>query len=159
MDRADQSISHIYTVYRPGKVTHYPGVISRMAEESEGNEPITLKVRDQGGEEMFFKVKKNTKLSKVMTAFAERRGVALTSLRFLLDGERVNGEDTPKMVRLLMLQFSLFIPIIIIRWMYAVGTGGRGPNRCPARGNGGEHVNFRPLIIILLVIGINYFYF
>jgi hypothetical protein len=28
-----------------------------MEGENEGNEPITIKVRDQGGEEMFFKVK------------------------------------------------------------------------------------------------------
>jgi hypothetical protein len=33
-----------------------------------------------------------------MSAYAERRGVAQSSLRFTLDGERINPEDTPKMV-------------------------------------------------------------
>ena len=66
----------------------------------EVNETITLKVRDQSGEEMFFKVKKTTKLSKMMDAFAKRRGVPSSSLRFQLDGERIKGDDTPKMLEL-----------------------------------------------------------
>ena len=70
------------------------------APAEEGSETITLKVRDQSGEEMFFKVKKTTKLSKMMEAFAKRRGVPPSSLRFQLDGERIKGEDTPKMLEL-----------------------------------------------------------
>jgi hypothetical protein len=38
-------------------------IISEMAEEDK--ETITLRVKDQGGDEMFFKVKKNT-VMKVM---------------------------------------------------------------------------------------------
>ena len=49
---------------------------------------------------MFFKVKKTTKLSKMMEAYAKRRGVPVSSLRFSLDGERIGVEDTPKMLEL-----------------------------------------------------------
>ena len=73
-----------------------------MSDETgeEVNETITLKVRDQSGEEMFFKVKKTTKLGKMMDAYAKRRGVPPNSLRFQLDGERLKSEDTPKMLEL-----------------------------------------------------------
>jgi len=64
------------------------------------NEPITIRVKDQTGEETMFKIKKSTKMSKVFTAYAQRKGVEVTSLRFLLDGERINDTDTPKMLEL-----------------------------------------------------------
>lgn len=62
--------------------------------------PITIKVRDQSGEEMFFKVKKGTAMKKIMQTFAERKGVSVESLRFSIDGERVNEGDTPKMLEM-----------------------------------------------------------
>jgi hypothetical protein len=34
----------------------------------------------------------------MMDAYAQRRGIALESLRFTLDGTRVSPDDTPKMV-------------------------------------------------------------
>ncbi|KAJ1399546.1 ubiquitin-related domain-containing protein, partial [Ochromonadaceae sp. CCMP2298] len=74
-----------------------------VGDEEGGNladEPITLKVRDQSGEEMFFKVKKGTSMKKVMQAFADRKGVQLDMLRFTIDGSRVNEGDTPKMLEL-----------------------------------------------------------
>jgi small ubiquitin-related modifier len=49
---------------------------------------------------MFFKVKKTTKMEKILSAYAQRRGVALTSLRFMLDGTRIKETDTPKMLEL-----------------------------------------------------------
>mmetsp|Transcript_10039 Transcript_10039/g.28125 ORF Transcript_10039/g.28125 Transcript_10039/m.28125 type:complete len:96 (+) Transcript_10039:18-305(+) len=61
----------------------------------EGKEPITLRVRDQTGEETFFKIKKGTKMAKVFDAFARRKGVQSSSLRFLMDGDRVKEDDTP----------------------------------------------------------------
>lgn len=62
--------------------------------------PITLKVKDQSGEEMMFKVKKGTKMSKIFGAYAQRKGVDMANLRFTLDGARVQGEDTPKMLEM-----------------------------------------------------------
>ena len=68
--------------------------------ENAAEAPITLKVRDQSGEEMFFKVKKGTAMKKIMQAFADRKGVSLEVLRFTIDGTRVNAEDTPKMLEM-----------------------------------------------------------
>jgi SH3-like domain-containing protein len=68
--------------------------------ENLAEQPITVKVRDQSGEEMFFKVKKGTAMKKIMQAFADRKGVALDVLRFTIDGARVNAEDTPKMLEM-----------------------------------------------------------
>ena len=60
---------------------------------------VTLKVRDQSGEEMFFKVEKGTAMKKIMQAFADRKGVSLEVLRFTFDGTRLNAKDTPKMLK------------------------------------------------------------
>lgn len=57
-------------------------------------------MKDQTGEETFFKIKKSTKMSKVMDTYAKRKGVDIRSLRFLLDGERINPDDTPKTLEL-----------------------------------------------------------
>jgi hypothetical protein len=34
----------------------------------------------------------------MMDAYAQRKGIALESLRFALDGSRISSDDTPKMV-------------------------------------------------------------
>ena len=54
----------------------------------------------QAGEETFFKIKKTTKMSKVFETYASRKGVQSSSLRFLLDGDTINGDQTPKMLEL-----------------------------------------------------------
>ncbi|CAM9100655.1 unnamed protein product [Ascophyllum nodosum] len=61
---------------------------------------ITIRVRDQTGEETYFKVKKTTRMEKVFTTYATRKGVSVSALRFLLDGQRVNAEDTPTSLEL-----------------------------------------------------------
>jgi len=66
----------------------------------ETNEPITIRVRDQTGEETFFKIKKTTKMSKVFNTYAQRKGVQISSLRFLLDGERIEEGQTPESLEL-----------------------------------------------------------
>lgn len=40
-------------------------------------------------------------MEKIFSAYAQRKGVPVTALRFLLDGTRISGDQTPKMVRLL----------------------------------------------------------
>jgi len=65
-----------------------------------GELPLTLKVRDQSGDEMFFKVKMSTHLSKIFEAYANRRGLSLATLRFMIEGKRLTGEDTPKLLEL-----------------------------------------------------------
>ena len=71
-----------------------------MAEGGSTEEVMTVRVRDQTGEEMFFKVKKETKMTKIFDAYAARRGFQSQQLRFMLDGERIKGDDTPKMLEL-----------------------------------------------------------
>ena len=68
----------------------------KKPEKKEGGEgSLNIRIRDQTGEETFFKVKKTTKLDKVFNAYSTRKGVAATSLRFLFDGSRVRGDQTP----------------------------------------------------------------
>jgi small ubiquitin-related modifier len=66
--------------------------------KSEGT--ITLRVKDQSGDEMLFKVKKTTEMSKVFDAYANRLGVTALQLKFMVDGSRINPTDTPKMLEL-----------------------------------------------------------
>ena len=54
----------------------------------------------QTGEETFFKIKKSTKMQKVFDTYAQRKGIQSSSLRFLLDGEKIGAEQTPKMLEL-----------------------------------------------------------
>ncbi|GMH69783.1 hypothetical protein TrVE_jg4207 [Triparma verrucosa] len=61
---------------------------------------ITIRVKDQTGEETFFKIKRSTKMEKVFQTYATRRGVDFNSLRFLLDGERIGADETPKTLEL-----------------------------------------------------------
>ena len=65
------------------------------------NDTITLSIKDQSGDETFFKVKKTTPMKKIMAAYAQRKGVPQDTLRFILDGERVVPEDTPKTLEML----------------------------------------------------------
>ena len=82
------------------QVTHKPPRNNiQMADEKE-SDTITIRVKDQGGDETFFKVKKTTKMQKVFGAYAQRKGVAITSLRFLIDGDRIDPAETPKSLEL-----------------------------------------------------------
>ncbi|KPM39997.1 hypothetical protein AK830_g6554 [Neonectria ditissima] len=64
-------------------------------EQGPGNsEHLNIKVTDNNNE-VFFKIKRTTKLEKLMGAFCERQGKALSSVRFLFEGTRVQASDTP----------------------------------------------------------------
>jgi len=65
------------------------------AKTEDANAPINIKVTTQTGEEVFFKIKRNTKLSKLQGAYATKVGKDVSSIRFLYDGQRVNENDTP----------------------------------------------------------------
>jgi len=64
-------------------------------EEGTKAEAITVKVKDQQGEETHFKIKSTTKFSKVFNAYAQRKGVDPNSLRFMFDGSHIQAEQTP----------------------------------------------------------------
>jgi len=57
---------------------------------------LTIRVKDQSGEETFFKVKTSTKMGKVFGAFAKRKGVESAAMRFIYDGRRVANDETPE---------------------------------------------------------------
>lgn len=63
------------------------------------SEHLNIKVTD-GNNEVFFKIKRSTKLEKLMRAFCERQGKDPKTARFLFDGQKVNGTDTPDTVSL-----------------------------------------------------------
>lgn len=50
---------------------------------------LTRLLPPQEGEETFFKVKPTTKMTKVFSAYAQRKGVKVTALRFMIDGNRI----------------------------------------------------------------------
>ncbi|EQC28393.1 hypothetical protein SDRG_13722 [Saprolegnia diclina VS20] len=70
------------------------------ADGEDKKQTITIRVKDQSGEETFFKVKPHTKMEKIFSAYAQRKGVPVTALRFLLDGTRIAADQTPKMLEL-----------------------------------------------------------
>ena len=61
---------------------------------------ITLKIKDVNGEETFFKVKKTMLIKKVADAYCKKKGLAEGSVRFLVDGERIDLSETPKTLEL-----------------------------------------------------------
>ncbi|KIX95374.1 uncharacterized protein Z520_08891 [Fonsecaea multimorphosa CBS 102226] len=63
------------------------------------NEHLNIKVTD-GNNEVFFKIKRSTKLEKLMRAFCERQGKDLKSARFLFDGQKVQTGDTPEQLEM-----------------------------------------------------------
>jgi Ubiquitin-2 like Rad60 SUMO-like len=60
-------------------------------------EHLNIKVTD-GNNEVFFKIKRSTKLEKLMNAFCERQGKQMSTVRFLFDGQRVQPGDSPDTV-------------------------------------------------------------
>ncbi len=69
-----------------------------MADEKPGNEHLSLKVKAQDGNEVFFKVKRTTQFHKVMGAYCKKVGADMESVRFLFDGQRLQPNQTPQEV-------------------------------------------------------------
>ena len=58
-------------------------------------ETISLQVKNQRGEAIFFKARRVTKLQKLMDAYCARTGTGANEVRFLFDGQRLTGAQTP----------------------------------------------------------------
>eukprot|EP00913_Durusdinium_trenchii_P033309 g31184.t1 len=65
-----------------------------MADAAEAPQHIQLKVKDQQGSEVQFKIKKTTPLRKLMDAYCSRLGLQASQVRFMVDGERIAADDT-----------------------------------------------------------------
>jgi small ubiquitin-related modifier len=59
-------------------------------------EHINLRVVSQHGAEVYFKIKQNTQLKKLMSAYCERQGQQSQAIRFVYDGNRLQETDTPE---------------------------------------------------------------
>ena len=70
--------------------------------EPEQPATITISIRDQGGDETFFKILGTTKLSEVFNAFAAGRRFEGCQLAFNVDGDRIDmfGEETANSLEL-----------------------------------------------------------
>jgi small ubiquitin-related modifier len=76
---------------------HDNGSPGERREPTQSAEHLNIKVTDNNNE-VFFKIKRSTKLEKLMTAFCDRQGKTLNSVRFLFEGQRVQKNDTPDTV-------------------------------------------------------------
>ena len=56
---------------------------------------INIKVVNQDGAEVYFKIKTTTPFKRLMDAYCNRQGQIVTSFRFLYDGQRLMAQDTP----------------------------------------------------------------
>eukprot|EP00751_Fragilariopsis_kerguelensis_P015054 CAMPEP_0170761370 /NCGR_PEP_ID=MMETSP0733-20121128/2130_1 /TAXON_ID=186038 /ORGANISM="Fragilariopsis kerguelensis, Strain L26-C5" /LENGTH=380 /DNA_ID=CAMNT_0011101339 /DNA_START=213 /DNA_END=1355 /DNA_ORIENTATION=- len=61
---------------------------------TQSNEPIIIRVRDQTGKETFFKIRKTTKFSNIFNTYEQRKGVPISSLCFVLNEERIEEAQT-----------------------------------------------------------------
>lgn len=57
-------------------------------------EHLNVKVTDGNGE-VFFKIKRSTRLEKLMRAFCDRSGKSFETVRFTFEGDRVTKDHTP----------------------------------------------------------------
>ena len=73
-----------------------PASASTSSQIDLGAITITLRIMDETHEVRLFKVKKNTRFEKLFTTYAAKKGIAVTRLRFLIDGERINPNQTPE---------------------------------------------------------------
>ncbi|KAL7749089.1 Cation channel sperm-associated protein 3 [Sorochytrium milnesiophthora] len=71
----------------------------------ETNQQVSIKLRDPHGSEVEFKVKPTTKFFKIAKAYADKKSLALGSLRFQFDGARIQvGENSEQTVSELELE-------------------------------------------------------
>jgi len=78
------------------QATSQPPEVKPEKGETGENAPINVKVVSSNGDEVFFKIKRTTKLSKLQGAYANKVGKDVGSIRFLYDGTRINDDDTPE---------------------------------------------------------------
>lgn len=62
------------------------------------SEHINLKVTGQDGSVVHFKIKRNTPLKKLMSAYCDRAGLKMGAVRFRFDGNPICADDTPSVL-------------------------------------------------------------
>ncbi|KAI0527140.1 hypothetical protein KFK09_002738 [Dendrobium nobile] len=61
---------------------------------------LCLKVKSQDGEELVYRAKPTTKLSKLKNDYCNRHSLPINSIAFLFDGRRIHDEDTPESLKM-----------------------------------------------------------
>ena len=64
------------------------------ADFSRGREHVQLKVQDQQGNAVFFKIRRTAPLRMLMDAYDSHLGMQTTRMRFMVNGQRIAPEDT-----------------------------------------------------------------
>ncbi|KNC46883.1 small ubiquitin modifier 2 [Thecamonas trahens ATCC 50062] len=77
-----------------------PKVKDDTAGATEASNHIQIHVVSQSGDDVFFKIKRNTPLSKLMRAYCSRAGVDISAVRFMFDGSRVREDMTAEQLEM-----------------------------------------------------------
>ncbi|KAL3796187.1 hypothetical protein ACHAW5_011285 [Stephanodiscus triporus] len=81
-------------VITPPALSNNRAPLAGSVDNAGDDSAITIRVKDQTGEETMYKIKKSTTFDKIMHAYAMRKGVEAKSLRFYLDGEHIGPNNT-----------------------------------------------------------------
>ncbi len=73
---------------------------SQQEDEKPVSQEINVKVKDQRGTAICFKMKRGIKLKKLMQTYCARNGYPLNSVRFLYEGEEIRETDTPQSLKM-----------------------------------------------------------
>lgn len=65
-------------------------------EEKIDTNHIHIRLLSTNGQEVHFKISKTTQFRKLFSVYAERAGINEENIKFLFDGKRIDGEQTPK---------------------------------------------------------------
>ncbi|GAB2274945.1 hypothetical protein Dimus_009714 [Dionaea muscipula] len=61
---------------------------------------INLKVKNQDGNEVWFRIRRTTPLRELMNGYCTRQNDNVADLRFFIDGRRLGGDETPDQLEL-----------------------------------------------------------
>lgn len=75
--------------------------LAKAKKEAVNPQHINLRVVAPDGGEVYFKIKRNTQLTKLMSAYCDRQALSPNSVRFLFDGQRLKDQDTPDALNML----------------------------------------------------------
>lgn len=56
----------------------------------------SIKVKDQDGGEVVFRVKRTTKFERIIQTFCQKKAWNAGQVKFLFDGNRILADDTPE---------------------------------------------------------------
>jgi small ubiquitin-related modifier len=63
--------------------------------DDQDNPQVTLRVLGSDNIEIFFKIRRKTPLRKLTNAYCSRNGQDPAQVRFMFNGERLSGNETP----------------------------------------------------------------